>query len=141
MGRTIHRSTCAALVLAAVALTGCDWKKIVVRIDDFEVNMIQGMELWMAEAEESEVWSEAARIDFGDCVVDDSGETIEYTMVDSQNRPLGNSFPAWVTRDDADGSVVIHLTFSDWREPPGWIRASTFNVVGDSDLSEEAVFL
>jgi hypothetical protein len=101
------------------------------------------MELWRADAEGSEVWSEAARIDFGDCIVHSGGETIQYSMVDYENQPLSNSssFPAWVTREDDEGGVVIHFTFGNWREPPGWIRASTFNAVGDSELSEEAVFL
>ncbi len=46
-----------------------------------------------------------------------------------------------VRGEDENGAVTLHFFFDDWSEPPGWIRVTTFNAVGESELSEEAVFL
>ena len=56
MRRSIHRLACAAVVLAALAVTGCEWKRINIRIPDFETNLIQGMQLWRADDQASEIF-------------------------------------------------------------------------------------
>jgi hypothetical protein len=43
--------------------------------------------------------------------------------------------------ENEDDPVRLHFVLGAWDEPPGWVRVSTFNVVGESDLSEEVVFL
>jgi hypothetical protein len=67
---------------------------------------------------------------------------LEYTMVNSQNEPLEILSPAAVVwKEDNRGAATLYFVFADWTEPPGWIRATTFNAVGESEVSDEAAFL
>jgi hypothetical protein len=141
MKESIHRSACAVLVLLALTLTGCPWKYLAVQIVDFETNEVQGLQLWRAEDPASESLIEAGRVLFGDCYFENGTERMEYTMVNSQNEPVAYTHPAVMVRGEDGESAVLHFIFSQWVEPPGWIRASSFNVVGESELSEDAVFL
>ena len=40
-----------------------------------------------------------------------------------------------------DGPVRLYFFFSDWQELPGWFRVTSFNTVGESDISDEALYL
>jgi hypothetical protein len=62
-------------------------------------------------------------------------------MMDSQNEPVEGTFPAIVVRGEDGDSAVLYLVFREWRKPPGWIWASSFNEAGESELSLDAVFL
>ena len=146
MKQRIHRTACAALALIALSLTGavtqCQWKNLIVEIPDLEVNQIQGLQLWRADDETSQSFTEAARVVFGDCFLENGMELMQYTMLDSQNQPIGFLAPATVVRgEDANGAATLVFFFAGWSEPPGWIRVTTFNAVGESELSDEAVFL
>jgi hypothetical protein len=46
-----------------------------------------------------------------------------------------------VVRGRDGDRAVLYFFLQNWSEPPGWIRASSFNDVGESELSEEAIFL
>ena len=106
MKRRIHRSACAALALIALSLTGavtqCQWKNLVVEIPDLEVNQIQGLQLWRADDETSQSFTEAARVVFGDCFLENGMELMQYTMLDSQNQPIGFLAP-----DDVEIAITI----------------------------------
>jgi hypothetical protein len=146
MKRSIHRSACAVLALFALSLTGtltqCPWKGLVVEISDFETNRIQGLQLWRADERASQSVSEAGRIVFGDRLLQNGSEVLEYTMVSSQNQPLEVFNPAVIVHGQGeDGPVTLHFIFAPWSEPPGWVRATSFNAAGESELSAEAVFL
>jgi hypothetical protein len=146
MKRRIHRSACAALALIALSLTGavtqCPWKNLVVEIPDLETNQIQGLYLWRADDEASQSFTEAARVVFDDSFFENGRELLEYTMVDSQNQPLDFLAPAKVfRREDGSGAATLVFFFAGWSEPPGWIRVTTFNAVGESELSDEAIFM
>ena len=100
------------------------------------------MQLWRADDETGQSFTEAGRIVFGDCFVENGSEALEYTMLNPEDEPVEVSTPAVVVRgEDENGAVTLHFFFDDWSEPPGWIRVTTFNAVGESELSEEAVFL
>jgi hypothetical protein len=142
MKGSIHRSACAVLALVALTLTGCPLKSLFVKIPDFESNLVQGMQLWRADDEASERVTEAGRMLFGDCYFSGNGsEMMKFTMVDSQNQPVENTYPAFVFRGEDGDSALLYFAFQNWSEPSGWFRASSFNVMGESDPSEEAVFL
>jgi hypothetical protein len=144
MQRSIRRSACAALALIALSLTGaqCPWKSLVVEIPDLEVNEIQGLQFWRADQEGSQQLMEAGRLVFGHRIVTNGSELLEFTLVNSRNEPLEMISPATVVRRDGEsGAVTLDFTFSNWSEPPGWIRVTTFNAVGESEFSDEAVFL
>ena len=130
------------LALIALTLTGCPVKSLIVEIPDFESNLIQGMQLWRADDEASVNVTEAGRMVFGNCYFSGTGtELMSFTMVDSQNQPVENTFPATVFRGADGDSALLYFVFQNWGEQPGWIRASSFNVLGESDPSEEAAFL
>jgi hypothetical protein len=141
MKRSIHRSVCAVIVLIALASTGCRMKQLIVQIPDFESSLVDGVQLWRGEDPASEVLSEAGRIVFGDCYSADGVEMIEYTMVDSQNQPFDFTFDARLVRSEDGDGATLQFVFGTWHEPAGWIRASSFNAAGESDLSAESVFL
>ena len=146
MKQRIQRSACATLALIALSLTGavtqCPWENLVVEIPDLEVNQIQGLQLWRADDETSQSLTEAGRVVFGDCFLENGMELMQYTMLDSQNQPIDFLAPATVVRgEDGTGAVTLVFFFAGWSEPPGWIRVTTFNAVGESELSDEAVFL
>jgi hypothetical protein len=141
MKGSIHRSAIAVLALVALILTGCPWKYLAVQIVDLESNEVQGLQLWRGEDQSSESLVEAGRVLFGDCYFENGTEKMEYTLVNSQNQPVTYTHPAVMMRGADGESAVLHFIFPQWAEPPGWIRASSFNAVGESDLSEEAVFL
>ena len=141
MKGSIHRSAIAVLALVALSLTGCPWKHLAVQIVDFEASEVEGLQLWRGSDQSSQSLVEAGRLVFGDCYLENGTEKMEFTMVNSQNQPVASTNPAVIVRGGDGESAVLHFIFTQWAEPPGWIRASSFNAVGESQLSEEAVFL
>jgi hypothetical protein len=146
MKRRIHRSACAVLALLALSLTGaatsCSWKPLIVEIPDFEASQIKGVQLWRGEEETSQSVTEAGRIVFGECFLLNGWESLDYTLLNAAGEPLEVSAPAAVVRgEDGSDAVTVYFALGAWDVPPGWIRVSTFNEVGESDLSDEAVLL
>jgi hypothetical protein len=146
MKRSIHRSACAALALFALSLTGvatqCSVKWLAVEIPDLEANQIEGIQLWRGDQETSQIYDENVRILFGDRLVSNGSELIEYRI----QTPEGEPIPAWshaaIDRGEGgNGPIRLYFVLGDWSEQPGWFRVSTFNAVGESDLSAESVFL
>jgi hypothetical protein len=130
-----------ALSLAG-AETQCPWKRLVVEIPDLEVNQIQGLQFWRGGYQTDPRLAEAGRLVFGQRVFVNGSEAQEYTMVNSQGEPLENVSPATlVWKEDGSGAATLDLVFPAWSEPPGWIRVTTFNEVGESDFSDEAAYL
>jgi len=146
MQRSIRRSACAVLALIALTLAGaetqCPWKRLVVEIPDLDANQIQGLQFWRGGYETSPQLAEAGRLVFGQRLSENGSEMLEYTMVNSQDEPIEGLFPATVVwKKDQSGAAKLHFIFPSWSEPAGWIRATTFNVVGESELSDEAAYL
>ena len=146
MKRRIHRSACAVLLLLALSLTGaatsCSWKALIVEIPDLEANQIEGLQLWLGEEETSQSVTEAGRIVFGECLLHNGVELLDFVVLDTEDEPLEVFGSAVVIRgEDESEAVTLHFSFVNWNSPPGWIRVTTFNEVGESDLSEEAVLL
>ncbi len=145
MGRSVHRFGCAMLCLIALslmgALTQCPWYHLVVEVPDFDSNAIEGIQLWRSEDPDSPSVVEAGRIVFNDCTVENGSEVLTYTMLDSQDEILEFWSPVRVERADGESdAVTLRFIFAAWTEQPGWIRVSTFNAVGESDLSDEMTY-
>jgi hypothetical protein len=133
-------------VLIALSLAGaetqCPWKRLVVEIPDLEVNQIQGLQFWRGDYQADPQLAEAGRIVFGQRLSANGSEMLEYTMVSSQDDPVPILSPATVVWErDESGAATLDFVFPNWSEPPGWIRVTTFNEVGESELSDEAAFL
>ena len=56
-------------------------------------------------------------------------------------RWIANQLRVALLEEEESGAVTLHFSIANWSVPPGWIRVTTFNEVGESDLSDEAVFL
>jgi hypothetical protein len=146
MKRSIYRSACAVLALLALSLMGaatsCSWKPLIVEIPDFEANQIKGVQLWRGEEETSQSVTEAGRIVFGECFLENGWEVLDYTLLNAAGEPLEASGSAGlVRREDGSDAVTVYFALGAWDAAPGWIRVSTFNEAGESDLSEEAILL
>ena len=146
MKRSIRRSACAALALFALSLTGtvtrCSVKGLVVEIPDLEANQIEGIQLWRGDQATSQIYDENLRILFGESLVSNGSELMEYTVQTPEGEPVPVWSRAMIDRgEDGNGPVRVFFVLGAWSEQPGWFRVSTFNAVGESDLSEEAVFL
>ena len=146
MKRRIHRFACSLLTLIALSLTGaatqCSWTSLTVEIPDLEANQIAGLQLWRAEEEMSQSLTEAGQIIFHECVFQNGLELLDFTMLNTEGEPIEVLGSAVVTRrEEESGAVTLHFSIANWSVPPGWIRVTTFNEVGESDLSDEAVFL
>lgn len=144
MRRSIQRLACAVLALIALSLTGAltRCQLLVVEIPDFETADVQGLQLWRADEEHSETLAEAGRIVFGDRTVENGVEMLEFWMVTPEEELLQAWSPVWMLRRDEEGdAVTLRFVFAGWTEPPGWVRVSSFNAVGESELSADAVFL
>jgi hypothetical protein len=146
MERRIHRFACAVLALIALSLTGtvteCQWQHFVVQIPDLEINQVEGLLLWRADAETSRSFAEAGQVVFGNRFFEDGRELMQYTMSDSLGQPIDFLTPATVLRGaDGNGPPTLVFFFTTWAEPPGWIRVSSFNAAGESELSRTAIFM
>jgi hypothetical protein len=146
MKRSIHRFSCVALALIALFLTSavsqCSLRGLAVEVPDLEVNQIEGLQLWRADDETSQAYLENCRIVFGETHVANDREGLEFTLLDPDGETTLFSGHAAVDRSQGeDGPVRLYFIFSDWQESPGWFRVSSFNAVGESDLSDEAAFL
>jgi CxxC motif-containing protein len=129
------------LTLTSVALQ-CPCKTLSVEIPDLEANAIQGIQCWRGDEQDSEVLDQGVGILLGETSIEGGAEVMVYTMVDAQGEPIPVLNSAVVIRGESeDDPVRLHFIFSHWMELPGWVRVSTFNEIGESDLSEEAVFL
>ena len=142
MKRSIHRAACVAFVLLASILSGCQWKQLVVEIPDFDANLIEGVQIWRADEAQSPSFSELKRIVFLGSHVQNGTELIEYMLLDAQNQPAEYTYSAKMVRGaEGVGSATVHFVFPTWPHREGWIRVSSFNPIGESDLSDQAVFL
>lgn len=146
MKRSIHRFAVAALALIALILTSavtqCPSRGLAVEVPDLDTNQIQGLQLWRADQEMDQTYHENCRIVFGESLVSNGSEMMEYTLLSPDGEPM----PVWsyaaVDRGEGqNGPVRLYFVFGSWSESPGWFRVTSFNVVGESDLSDEAIFL
>jgi hypothetical protein len=146
MKRSIHRFACTALALIALILTGavtqCPLRGLVVEVPDLDANQIQGLQLWRAEDETSQTFDENCRIVFGESHMSNGSEMMEYTLLNPEGEPVPIWSYAAVDRGEGENDPVrLYFIFGSWSESPGWFRVTTFNSVGESDLSDEAIFL
>ncbi len=146
MTRNIHRFAVATLALITLCLTGgmiqCPIRGLAVEVPDLDANQIEGLQLWRGDEATSQTFDESIRIFFGESQVSNGSEMMEYTMLSPEGEPLEVWGHAALDRGEEESSPVrLYFVFGSWSESPGWFRVTTFNAVGDSDLSDEAIFL
>lgn len=147
MKRSIHRFPFAALALIALfftsAVTQCPIRGLAVEVPDLEANQIQGLQLWRTDEETGQTYEQNCRIVFGETtLLPDGKEMMEYTLLSPEGDPLLESnYAAIDRREGENGPVRLYFLFGSWRETPGWFRVTSYNAVGESEISAEAVFL
>ena len=146
MKQRIHRTPTTFLALVTLTLVSvamqCPCKTLLVEIPDLDTNQIEGIQCWRADDENAELLDQSVRIVLGETSIVNGMEIMDYTMVDAQGQPIPVLNSAVVIRGEGENDPVqLHFIFNRWNDVPGWIRISTFNEMGESDLSEEAVFL
>ena len=132
------RSGCILTLLLLLPLVGCDFKRITVRIDQFETREVQGLRFWRLD-DASGTWLPEGHVLFSDVKEEDDVRWVNYTPVNllgEAGHPLG----AELLRDpEKPGTVVLDIFYEFAAD--GWFRVSTFNANGESPLSEESILL
>ena len=136
---SIRALVALALLSVAPHLLACDYKQVTVRVLDFDTNAVIGVRFWRL-SESSGEFLAGGRVLFSEVYQEDGEEWVDYTVV-NEDGSEGLTLPARIVRDGANpDAVTVDLYYSRF-EGPGWYRVSAFNGAGDSDLSDEQVYL
>lgn len=141
MRRASLRATCLlATLLFLPALVACEFKSVTVQIADFETNSVEGVRFWRLDEALGD-FQPGGSVRFSDPYPAGGGlEMIDYTIVQANGEEV-LTLPAEVIRDPADPDLVTLVISYGRFEEAGWFRVSSFNAVGDSELSSEQVYL
>jgi len=140
--RAFGRSTVACLVVIGLTpVFGCqDLRQVKVLISDYFSSDVKGVTIWSQDAQ-SGTYLPQSVYRFGKLITDESGsEYVKFTVADDRLQ-VGVQLAAPVTRDPANPeSLIVELSVLR-SHGPDLIRASTYNDVGESDLSDGFVDL
>ena len=132
------RTCIATLALLSIPLLGCEWKKVIVEVQDFGPD-VAGVWIWRLSSETGE-YQRHCRIDILDVAPGLRGETIRYIQGCLDGEP-GLEMTTIVDRAPADpGSARLEIYYLR-REDPGSYRISSFGALGESELSTSEVDL
>jgi hypothetical protein len=126
-------------MLLVVALSGCEYKQVTVRISDLEAAQVDGVRFWRL-SETTGRFEPGGEVRFAHIAFRKGVETLFYTVVQG-NGATSLSLSSPVVRDPAHPDRVTLQIWYPRIEEQGWFKVSSFNEVGDSSLSNEQVFL
>ena len=135
------RGLAVCIVLALAMLCGCQQAQLVtIQIPDFDGSSVDGVWIWRMAGEEGPFERAAEIRILSHHRSGEDGEYVVYSIPDLQGQARV-AMPAAVVRDEisprsAQISFLIHLS-----QPGGVYRASTYNRVGESDLSSNTLEL
>ncbi len=135
------RTSCALVALSLLPLlTACEYRRVTVRIADFESALVEGVRFWRL-TEASLQFEPGGSVEFDDPRILESGhEVVDYTVFSPDGEELV-TLPAFVLRNPADpDTVTLELQYLRY-EDPGWFRITTYNAAGESELSQEQIYL
>lgn len=131
----------ARLLLAAgllLAVQGCKWFEITVKIPDFDSRKVQGVWVWKQDPISGQ-WQRAGQILFDPAPSGTASKDLHYVVL--QPDGFGLPLKAPVERDPkAPDQVTVRLWYARFLEP-GQYRVSTYNAAGESSLSPEVLDL
>lgn len=140
MARAKRGATLLAAALLLLAVQGCKWFEITVKIPDYDSRQVQGVWMWRKDSASGQ-WQRAGQIVFqpAAAAANPGDEALQYVVV----QPDGFGLPlrAPVQRDTAaPDRVTVRLWYARYLEP-GEYRVSTYNESGESPLSPQSLDL
>lgn len=139
MRRVSLRGLCALAMLLVVALSGCEYRQITVRLSDLEAAQVNGVRFWRL-SETSGRFEPGGVVHFGNIGFRKGVETLFY-FVSQADGFTSPSLSSPIVRDPAHPDRVTLQIWYPRLEDQGWFKVSSFNEAGDSSLSDEQVFL
>jgi hypothetical protein len=139
MRRVSLRGLCALAILLVVALSGCEYKQVTVRISDLEASQVDGVRFWRL-SETSGRFEPGGVIRFTEFGLRKGVETLFYSVTYADGSE-GMTLSSPVVRDPAHPDRVTLNIWYPRLEDEGWFKITSFNQVGESSLSDEQVFL
>lgn len=131
----------AKLLLAAVlllAVQGCKWFEITVKIPDFDSRKVQGVWVWRQDPASGQ-WQRAGQIVFQPTPAGSSPGELQYVVL--QPDGFGLPLKAPVERDTrTPDQATVRLWYARFLDA-GQYRVSTYNAAGESSLSPEILDL
>lgn len=128
--------------LVLLAVQGCKWFEVTVKIPDFDSRQVQGVWMWRKDPATGR-WERAGQITFQPAApATDAGpgaEELQYVVI----QPDGAAFPlnSPIERDPAaPDRVTLRLWYARFLDP-GEYRISTYNESGESPLSPQSLEL
>ncbi len=139
MGRAslrLRRALVPFACLLALALSGCEYKKVKVQLPTFFSSGIEELHFWRLDERRSE-YVRSGHIRFSSVYGPPGRKAIEYTMINPDgSMGLTLTAPVKVKGD----SILVEVIFARWPDP-GWFRVSARNGVGESALSGTEIYL
>ena len=137
MDRILRRLRWLAPLALALPFLGCDPSWVTVVIPDFSSNQIQGVWIWKLSPA-TNLYQRDTLVQFDGVTTLASGPTLSYATFSSRG-------DLTLTTDLLHNPLnpdVVKLTLSfDRGSIPGVFKVSTFNAVGESELSNNSVSL
>lgn len=138
MGRARRLGRVLAMAVLLLAVEGCKWFEISVRIPDFDSRKVQGVWMWRKD-DVSGQWQRAGQILFQPAPAGSPPDRLHYVVL----QPDGFGLPLSAEmRRELQGSdqVVVRIWYARFLAP-GQYRVSTYNAAGESSLSPEVLDL
>lgn len=132
----MRASLAGAIGLCAVALSGCETKRVWLTLPDF--GGTEGLWLWRY-SEETNSYRRLCRLNFDDVTTRHGQEVALYVQqCDPEHHPF--ELEASIERQNGSGRVVLSLWYVRW-EDPGTYKISSYGPNGESALSETSIEL
>jgi hypothetical protein len=137
MGRSSLRRAVVPLVcLLALALSGCEFKKVKVLLPTFFSSGIEELHFWRLEPRRR-AYVRSGYVRFSRVYGPPGRKAVQYTMINPDGSGgLTMAAPVKIKGD----SIVVQVNFARWG-PHGWFRVSARNDAGESALSATEIYL
>ena len=141
--RAKHGVTLFAVALLLLAVEGCKWFALTVKIPDFDSRQVQGVWVWRKDSATGQ-WQRAGQIVFqpvlpAAAASQPGAEEMQYVVV--QPEGFGLPLRAPVQRDPTTPDrATLSLWYARYLDA-GEYRVSTYNEAGESPLSPQSLEL
>jgi hypothetical protein len=138
MARARRRLTLLGVSVLLLAVTGCKWFEVTVKVPDFDSRKVQGVWVWRKDSATGQ-WQRAGQIVFQPQTAGTAPDELAYVVL----QPDGSGLPLRtpITRDSASpDQVTLRLWYARFLDA-GEYRVSTYNQAGESALSPQSLDL
>lgn len=136
MASALRRFVAFSSLVLALPFLGCHFAEFVtIEIPDYDSSEVEGIWMWRDLGNDFERAAEIRILDHQEA---EDGEFVVYSVRDSDGDEL-LALPAAVVRDETNPDSVQISFFIHFSTGGGTFRASTYNAVGESTLSSQAL--